>query len=304
MSIVLDNIQDVKMQNTSLALGFFDGFHKGHQKVLFSAIDLAKKLGAKSCVVTFKNHPIEVLYSIKPEFITTYEERINILEKMGFDIIIMADFTKEIAKLNANDYYEKVLKKLNPKSISIGYNHKFGANQSGDRYFLENLSKKYDFILDVANPEKNKNEIISSTFIRNSIKNGDINLANKLLSQAYCIENMVIHGAKRGRQINFPTANLNFPEKKIIPMLGVYAGFASINNKKLPAIANVGLRPTFGDIVQPLLEVHIVNFDEDIYGKNIKFEFLELIRPEMKFASHNALKAQISKDIAKAKKLL
>lgn len=297
MSILIEEIQPAKISDTSLALGFFDGIHKGHKKVLQSAISLSKKLGTKSCVLTFKNHPIEILYGIKPEFITTYKERIAIFEDMGFDIIIMADFTKELANLSAEEYFKKILLNLSPKSISIGYNHKFGTNQSGDRYFLENFSQKFGFILDIIDMQRNKNEIISSTYIRNAIKIGDVEFAQKLLENPYTVENAVIHGAKRGRTINFPTANLEFPKNKIVPPFGVYAGYTKIDKKNLISIANIGLRPTFSDINEPLLEIHIVNFDEDIYGKNIKFEFVKKIRDEVKFFDINTLKSQIRKDL-------
>ena len=161
MTFVTDNIQE-KIKNTSLALGFFDGIHKGHQKVLCDAIEYSKKLGTESTVLTFRNHPVEVLYNVIPEFITTEYERIEIFKKMGFDNVIMAEFTKDLASLSAEEYFNRIILNLNPKSISIGYNHKFGANQSGDIDFLAKKSKKYDFILSVS-------DIVSCNgFLKNS----------------------------------------------------------------------------------------------------------------------------------------
>jgi len=295
-TIITDNLS-CNIKNTSLALGFFDGIHKGHQKVLMDAVNFSKKLGTNSVVLTFKNHPIEVLYDVKPEFITTAEERIKLFEQLGFDIVIMADFTKEIAKYTAEEYFNKIIKNLQPKSISIGYNHKFGANQSGDTDFLNDKALINDFILSVSSPVKDKNEVTSSTLIRNLIKEGNVSRAYKLLTKPYAIQNVVVKGMQRGRLMNFPTANLEFPDKKIIPKFGVYSGNVIVAQKTYKAIANVGLRPTFGDINLPLLEVFIVDFDEEIYGETIKFNFIDKIRDEMKFNSMDSLKEQIKKDI-------
>ena len=288
------------VKNTSLALGFFDGVHNGHQKVLTDTIALAKKLGTKSVVVTFKNHPVELLYGVIPEFITTPEERIELFKELGFDVVIMAEFTKEIAEMTAEQYFKQIILNFAPKSISVGYNHKFGAKQSGDIDFLENNAKENDFILNVCSPVKDKNEVTSSTLIRNLIKVGDVKKAKKLLNKPYSIKNIVVKGMQRGRLINFPTANLEFPENKIIPKFGVYSGNVHINNKSFKAIANVGLRPTFDDLEQPLLEVYIFDFNKDIYGENIEFEFLNKIRDEIKFKNIDALKEQIKKDIKMA----
>ena len=292
-------ISDFK--NTSLALGFFDGVHMGHQKVLNSAVDLSQKLGTKSTVLTFKNHPIEILYNVVPEFITTYKERINLFKKIGFDAVVIPEFTKQLSLLSAQEYLEQVILKFEPKSISVGYNHKFGCKQSGTIEFLEQMSKKYNYILDVVAPVKNKNEVTSSTLIRNTIKQGDVSKAHKLLGKPYSITNTVIHGAKRGRLLNFPTANLEFPEKKIVPEFGVYAGIVTIGGKQYKAISNIGLRPTFGDITIPLQEIHILDFSKDIYNETLTFEFLNKVRDEIKFSSFEKLKEQIKKDILAAK---
>ena len=295
-TIITDNIF-YNVKNTSLALGFFDGVHNGHQKVLTDTISLAKKLGTKSVVVTFKNHPVELLYGVVPEFITTPEERIELFKQLGFDVVIMAEFTKEIAEMTAEQYFKQIILNFAPKSISIGYNHKFGAKQSGDIGFLEKKAKYNDFILNVSSPVKDKNEVTSSTLIRNLIKDGDMQKTQQLLKKPYFIRNIVVKGMQRGRLIDFPTANLEFPNNKVVPKFGVYSGNVFWNNQKFKAIANVGLRPTFNDIEQPLLEIYIFDFDKNIYGENIEFEFLNKIRDEIKFKNIDALKEQIKKDI-------
>ena len=299
-TFITDDIKP-NLKYTSLALGFFDGLHQGHQKVLNDALEYSRKLGTKSVVLTFKNHPVELLYDVKPEFITTPEERLELFKNMGFDAVIMSEFTAEIASMSAEDYFNEIIMNLAPKSISVGYNHKFGAGQGGDISFLEELSKENDFILGVSSPVKNKNEVTSSTLIRNLIKAGEVFKARYLLGKSYCVKNTVVSGAQRGRLMNFPTANLLFPDNKIVPKFGVYAGEAVVDGKKYKAIANVGLRPTFDDLIIPLIEVHILNFSNNIYGKSLEFKFLYKIRDEIKFTSIDALKEQITKDIASLK---
>ncbi len=294
--IISENLH-LKTKDTSIALGFFDGIHNAHKKVLNSALSYSKKLGTQSAVITFKNHPVEVLWNVKPEFITTYEERIEILKNMGFDIIIMADFTKDLALTNAENYYKSVISNFHPKSISVGFNFKFGANQSGDIIFLEQKAKEDDFILDVTENVKSKNEIISSTLIRNTIKQGNMKKVRELLGYNYKIKSKVFKGANRGEKINYKTANLVIPDKKVIPAFGVYKGLITIENIKYNAIANFGLRPTFSDINSPLLEVHIFDFEKDIYNKNVEFEFVDFLRNEIKFKNENELQKQIKEDI-------
>jgi len=222
---------------------------------------------------------------------------IHLFKELGFDVVIMAEFTKEIAEMTAEQYFKQIILNFAPKSISVGYNHKFGAKQSGDIDFLENNAKENDFILNVCSPVKDKNEVTSSTLIRNLIKNGDVKKAHQLLLKPYSVKNVVVKGMQRGRLINFPTANLEFPENKIIPKFGVYSGNVYINKQNFKAIANVGLRPTFDDIEIPLLEIFIFDFDKEIYGEIIEFEFLNKIRDEVKFKNIDALKEQIKKDI-------
>ncbi len=294
--IISDNLH-LKTKDTSIALGFFDGIHNAHKKVLNSAISYSKKLGTQSAVITFRNHPVEVLWNVKPEFITTYEERIEIFKNIGFDIIIMADFTKELALTNAENYYKNVISKFNPKSISVGFNFRFGANQSGDIDFLEKKAKENDFILDVTENIKSKNEIISSTLIRNTIKQGNMKKVRELLGYNYKIKSKVLKGANRGEKMDYRTANLLIPEKKVIPAFGVYKGIITVENKQYDAIANFGLRPTFSDIETPLLEVHIFDFEKNVYDKYVEFEFIDFLRNEIKFKNENELKKQIKEDI-------
>jgi len=298
--IVSDDLK-FDINGTSLAMGFFDGIHFGHQRVLNDAINFSKKLGTKSVVLTFKNHPTEVLNGQKSEFITIPEERLKIFEEIGFDVVIMADFTKEIACMTHEEYFEKIILNLKPKSISIGYNHKFGAKKLGNAEYLITNCKKNGCELSIAEQIKTKNNVtVSSTFIKNLIKSGETEEANKLIFKPFSTKNIVIKGMQRGREIGFPTANLEFPDKKLIPQNGVYAGYTTLNGEKLPSVANIGLRPTFKDISTPLTEIHILDFDKNLYGNVIEFEFIKKLRGEVCFSATEGLIKQINDDIKTA----
>ena len=294
--ILTDNINfDIK--GVSLALGFFDGVHIAHKKVLQSAIDSSKKFGTKSVVLTFKNHPSEIISNNEYEFLTTPQERIEIFKKMGFDVVIMADFTTEIAQMTAADYFNNVILKFAPKSVNIGYNHKFGANRTGDARFLEEKVKLTDIELNILPRFAiSDNHRVSSTFIKSLVKSGDVQTASELLVKPFAIKNEVLHGMQRGRKIGFPTLNLGFQAGKIIPKYGVYAGYTIIDGIKHPSIANVGIRPTFEDIKKPLAEINVINFNKNLYGKTVEFLFLKMLREEVKFSSVDALCRQISAD--------
>ncbi|MCR4881051.1 MAG: riboflavin biosynthesis protein RibF [bacterium] len=294
--LVTENLTpDIK--GTSIALGFFDGIHSAHKKVLQSAVDHAKQLGTKSVVITFKNHPMELLYDFRYDFITTVEERIEIFKDMGFDVVIMADFTREVASTTAEDYFNNVIMNLEPKSISIGYNHKFGSKKLGDAIFLKNKAQEQGFILDVTERMVLQNaSTISSTYIKGLIKAGDMEQVNKLMYKPFSLKNVVISGMRRGRWLGFPTANLEFPKKKIIPHFGVYAGYTIVDGVKHPSIANIGVRPTFADTEKPLTEVNILGFNKNLYDEVIEFQFVKKIRDEIKFPNPDALCSQIILD--------
>ncbi|MDD3594283.1 MAG: riboflavin biosynthesis protein RibF [Candidatus Gastranaerophilales bacterium] len=298
--IVLDKLPEIFQYSSSLALGFFDGLHLGHQKVIQNAIDMSKQLCTKSVILTFQNHPVELLYNVKPEFIKTPDERIKLFQKLGVDIVVMPEFSRDIAILNAQQYFDQIIMKFNPKSITTGFNHHFGSQQSGNSAFFIKKSKEYDFIFREIEAVKIKNEIISSTLIRNAIKAGDVEIAAKLLLEPYKIKNMVKEGDKRGKTLGYPTANLEIPENKIAPKAGVYFGYVSVGNIKYKAVANAGFHPTFNIAPKEILEVHILDFDRDIYGETIEFTFIEKLRDEIKFKTAEALKEQMALDVAKA----
>lgn len=281
-----------KNTGLALALGFFDGVHLGHQAVIKSAVESAHKNKTKSAVITFKDHPCCYLWNIKPKYILDRKKREQKFRELGIDYLYELDF-ESISGLTAQDYLKDILiNNFTPISISTGWNHNFGYKKSGDVKFLHKFSKKYEYDFFEIEPYKINNEIISSTNIRKNLSEGKIEKANQMLGYNFSITGKVIEGNKIGRTIGYKTANIEYPKEIIDIPYGVY----SVNTNFGKGIANFGIRPTL-DGKTPVLEIHILDFDKDIYGENIIIEFNKMIRAEKKFNSLKDLKAQINKDI-------
>lgn len=295
--LVFRELKENLLEASCIALGVFDGVHLGHQKVLLNAVKKAQELNIISAVVTFSKHPRTVILKSHPEMLISLEERLRLFKELGLGAAVVLDFDEKLASMPAKDYLEKVLiGSLNARSITIGYNHKFGGDKAGNGKFLEEYSEKYGYEVDVISPVKIDNHVVSSSAVRKFLLKGDVSTAEKLLGKPFKISGEVVHGQHLGRSLGFPTANLKLPEELIIPMSGVYGGTAEIDSKTYNAVINIGRRPTIGDLKKDLVEVHILDFDEDIYGKNLQVSFLQRIRDEKKFNSLDELKAQIKED--------
>ena len=295
--LIFENIKPNLLYSSCIALGFFDGVHLGHEKVILDAVNRSKKIDAISAVVTFSNHPQSVISGRHPKLLTTLDKRIELFEELGAQAVILLKFTEEIAGLPPENYLKSILiESLNPKSISIGYNHHFGAQKKGNGAFLKEFESKYNYKLSVIPPVSIDNHVVNSSSVRKLIKTGDVKTAARLLGRLFTIKNTVIHGEKRGRAIGFPTANLTLPHNFITPHPGVYSGLVTYEDKTYRAVINVGKRPTFGDLAEDLLEVHILDFNQDIYGQQLEVSFIEKLRDEVKFDSVDALKKQIQSD--------
>ena len=281
-----------KNPNLSLALGYFDGVHLGHQSVIKQAVNFAKENNTKSAVITFKDHPCCYFYGVCPKYILTRRQREEQISKLGVDYLYELDF-ESISGLTAEEYLKNILiKHFTPTAVSTGYNHNFGYKKSGGVKYLAQEAKKFDYEYFEMSPQKLNNEIISSTAIRNLLSKGFIEKANNMLGYKFLTTGTVIKGNQIGRTIGFKTANIIYPGELINLPFGVY----SVDTEYGKGIANFGTRPTV-DGKGVLLEVHILDFDEDIYGKNITVEFNKMIRSEKKFSSLEELKQQINKDI-------
>ena len=287
-----DKINENK--NLSLALGFFDGVHLAHQKVIKSAVDYAKQHDLKSAVITFKDHPCCYFYDVKPSYILTREERRNKIAELGVDFLYEIDFDTKLSKLSPTEYLEDILiKNFHPKSISTGFNHYFGADKKGDVKFLDENQKKYGYKYFEISEQTINNNVISSTAIRTYLQDGKIDLANEMLGYRFKLSGKIVEGQKIGRTLGYRTANVFYPDEIIKIPYGVY----SVETQYGKGITNFGIRPTISKEKTAVLETHILNFDDNIYGKTLDIEFTSMIRPEKKFNSIQELKTQIAKDI-------
>lgn len=291
---VLKNL--TKNPGLSLALGYFDGVHLGHQAVIQSAVDFAHKNNAKSAVITFSDHPCCYFWGVCPKYILTRKAREEKIAQLGVDYLYELDF-ESISGLTAKEYLKDVLiNYFTPISISTGYNHNFGYQKSGNVKFLAQESKKFGYEYFELPAQKSGEEIISSTIIRKLLSKGEIEKANAMLGYKFSISGEVIKGQQIGRTIGFKTANLIYARELIDLPFGVYSTDVEYNNKIYEGIANFGMRPTVNG-QGAVFEVHILDFDKDIYSENLSVEFNRMIRKEQKFPSLEALKKQIAEDI-------
>ena len=297
---IFDEIGENK--GLSLAFGFFDGMHLGHKEVIKSAVDFARENSTKSAVVTFQDHPCCFFYHVQPKYIMSRNDKIKMFEELGIDYLYFLKFDEYLAMMDASEYLKDVIvKNFAPKAISTGFNHYFGAKKSGDVKLLCNLQKDFCYTYFEVPSVQYNSEPISSTRIRDDLAFGNIETVNAMLGYNYFLEETVVEGQRLGRKLGFSTANLVYPDDLVEVGRGVYKVQAEYKGEIFDGIANYGLRPTVGETSKSILEVHILNFNKNIYGEKIKVNFLKKIREEKKFNSLDELKAQITKDISEAK---
>ena len=292
-----------KFKNSAIAIGNFDGFHLGHQKVIKKGKYIARKNNLKFGLLVF--HPLPVMFfnkKLKNFRIDSLKQKIESSKKLGIDFLIIRKFDRNFSKTSAENFIRLILhKKLKAKLIFISRNFRFGKNRAGDIHLLKKKENLMNYKTQTILPFKRKNKIISSTLIRKNIKKGKINFVNKMLGRAWAFEGVVKRGEKRGRQIGFPTCNLDLGNY-MVPKSGVYSSVIIINKKiKKKGIVNIGYKPTFGKN-KLLLEAHIFGLKKNLYDKSIKVMLTKFIRKEKKFKNITQLKKQIKKDIGKVKR--
>lgn len=287
--------------NPVLTIGTFDGVHIGHQKILNQLNEEARKIGGQSVLFTFYPHPRMILYpeSHGLKLIQTQDEKLRKLKKMGLENIIVFPFTFEFSRLTALEFVRDYLvNQLHVKKLVIGYDHQFGKNREGSISYLKDVSETYGFeVIEI--PAQDIDDVnVSSTKIREALIHGNIELANEYLGEPFELSGEIVHGNALGRTIGFPTANIKVDsELKLIPGNGVYAVRAFIRNQCFDGMMNIGMRPTVTDGQQILtIEVHLFDFEQEIYGESIRIQFLSKTRDEQKFINFNALKEQLKKD--------
>lgn len=290
-----------------LTQGTFDGVHFGHKKILRHVVSEAKKVAGESVLLTFYPHPRLVLYPDENELklLTTIEEKVELVAELGIDYLIIMPFTKELSRLKSNDFVRDILvEKLQVRKLIIGYDHRFGRNREGGLKEMKVYAETYNFELEEIPAQDIEESIVSSTKIRKALLAGDIAVANEYLGKPYTISGKVEEGLQRGTTIGFPTANIRVSSSyKLIPKNGVYAVWVYIGQNRMPGMLNIGYNPTFED-KKWSIEVHIFDFEENIYHKEISLSFVAFTREEQNFEGVKSLKKQLSKDEKEIRKLL
>lgn len=284
-----------------ISLGKFDGLHRGHE-LLIEYMLLKKQEGLKTVIFTFDVPPKKLLSQDETKVLTTNDEKMHIFERSGIDYLIECPFTHEIMCMEPFDFIKKIVRELDVKAMVVGKDFHFGHNRAGDYHTLQYYAKELEYEVNVVDKMQYENRDISSTFIREEIMAGNIEKANELLGYHYFVQGTVEHGKHLGGPVlGFPTANLVPPDNKLLPSFGVYITQIEVDNTLYQGIANVGCKPTIEGENPIGVEMHIFDFEQNIYGKEIRVDFLSRVRAELKFDSMDELKEQMNKDIAFAR---
>lgn len=301
------SLAGISLGKTWLTIGVFDGVHRGHQQILKALTEGAHAQGAQAVVLSFYPHPAAVLGKREIKYLTPPDEKAALLEThCHADVLITHPFDRAVAVLSPEAFIAKLKKHLDLQKLLVGYDFALGKNRIGDAAYLKEMGKKDGYVVQQFAPlYADDGKIISSTLVRATLADGNLVAVTKLLGQPYALTGKVIPGDGRGRTIGVPTANIAVPPEKALPPKGVYACYAVLNGKKHPAVTNLGVHPTFTpDKVDANIEAHLLDFDGDLYGKELKLEFIDRLRLEKKFDGVEALLKQIYADIAKAREIL
>ena len=286
-----------RLNNTVVAIGIFDGVHQGHQFLIRRMVACARRKKAKSLVVTFHPHPAEVLHQRKIPYLVSLPHRLKIMEDLGVDAVRVIRFTKQFAHLKPEQFVKDYLvDQFGVRDVFVGDDFRFGENRTGDVDFFTSMGEKYGFRVHHLLPVKKTKGKISSTSLRELIRSGSLKVAASLLGRRVSVLGSVVEGDGRGKKLGYPTANIKF-DCDVLPPKGVYIVYLLLDGKRYPALANIGVRPSFKSRKEGLsIEVHVLNFHKDIYHQQVMVEFLKKIRDEQKFPSADELVAQIKKD--------
>ncbi|WP_242918251.1 bifunctional riboflavin kinase/FAD synthetase [Pontibacter liquoris] len=307
MEVIRDLADFPRLAHAVVTSGTFDGLHIGHRKILRRVIERARQTNGQSVVITFWPHPRLVLFPDDNDLklLSTIEERIAQLREFGIDYLLIIPFTKEFSRTSSRSFITDILvKAINTKVLIIGYDHRFGKNREGSFENLKAKSQQYGFEVEEIPRQDIDDVAVSSTKIRKAIESGDMETATRYLGRPYTLTATVVKGNQLGRTIGYPTANLQVPEAhKLIPAQGVYAVWVMLADDCFVGMMNIGMRPTVNG-KQLTLEVHILDFDRDIYDRQLTVAFVKQLRKEQKFDGLEELKAQLAKDKEATRKVL
>jgi riboflavin kinase / FMN adenylyltransferase len=297
--------QELHLQDSWLTIGVFDGVHRGHQQIIRKLTAGAHAAGTQAVVLTFWPHPATVLGNRDFKCLTMPDERIQLLSALDVDVAVVQTFDATLANTSAADFVAQLKQHLGFERLLIGYDFALGKGREGDAARLASMGAQLGYTVDVIPALGDESGVISSTEIRKLVSTGNVAGAGALLGHCYGLHGEVIHGDGRGRELGFPTANIDYPAEKILPANGVYACRVWIDGESFDGAVNVGVRPQFHDKAdKPLVEAYIMDFNRDIYGQDVRLEFVARLRDELKFSSVAALVEQMHRDVAKAREIL
>lgn len=302
MEIIIDPKQPLDFQ-TSAGIGNFDGIHLGHKKIINAVKQRSRENSTRSCAITFDPHPQKVLGRKEVSLIFPLERRFEMLEATGIDVVVCLNFTRELSEVSAEDFVKDILlHRLRIKNIIVGPGFSFGHKRQGNVDLLRSMGETHGFNTVVAEAAQVDDRVVSSSAIRGLVRDGEISEANRFFGYDYYIEGIVVEGERRGRKLGFPTVNLD-TKWEILPKPGVYATYAKLPDGFHESITNIGIRPTFEES-KLTVETHIFDFNENLYGKEFRVNFVKRLRDEKRFENVDKLVAQIKHDIAAVREIL
>ncbi len=299
------SLEEVNLQNSWLTVGVFDGVHRGHQEIIKKLTAGAHANDAPAVVLTFDPHPASVLSGQEIKCLTLPDERADLLGKLGVDVVITEQFTRELSTVTAYDFMLRLTHQLRLQHLLIGYDFALGKGREGNATRLTEIGSELGYRVEVVPALSEESGVISSTEIRKLIEIGNVAEATRLLGHPYSLHGPVIHGDGRGRTINVPTANIAYSHQKMIPAKGIYACWAFLNEQSYRAAINIGTNPTFTPNKEiPNVEAYLLDFRRELYGEDVRLEFVARLRDELKFNSVDVLVEQIWKDVEETKRIL
>ena len=299
------SLEEISLKNSFLTVGVFDGVHRGHREIIQKLVKDAHAKDSPAVVLTFEPHPATVLTGKQIRCLTTPQERVDLLSSLGVDDVITQRFTPDLAALSAHEYMSRLKTHLGLRHLLIGYDFALGKAREGNAPRLAEIGSELGYTVEVVAALGDESGVISSTEIRKLVSTGNMGEAAKLLGYSYSLGGEVIHGEGRGKKINFPTANIDYPKQKAIPPNGIYACWARLGNDRFMAATNIGLNPTFTPERKiPSLEAYLMDFDRDIYGETLTLEFVKRLRDEIRYTTVEALIEQIHEDVTQTRAIL
>ena len=300
-------LEDLQLNRPAhVTIGAFDGLHRGHQALIGEMVQAAHSQEQATVVVTFFPHPSVVLRGRRPSFyLSTPEEKVELLAHLGVDAVVTHPFDRAVAAITAAEFVDRLVHHARLTELWAGPDFALGHNREGDLAYLKAAGERLGFQVRVMAPIQIDGEVISSTRVRQTLRDGAVEQAARYLGRPFRLSGTVVPGAQRGRKLGIPTANVAVSEEHAVPAVGVYAARAYPAGGASPAVVNIGFRPTFeGGEARPVIEAHLLDFDGDLYDRSLTLEFVARLRPEMKFPGIDALVAQIKRDIESARAIL